>query len=142
MRCVCKCWQFCNFENICELTLTTLGDRAIDSSRCWIVALLDNKYRLFGSVSGLGEVLDESCCKNVENEHALELEDNPWTTTGTKFLSCTELFSHSWSDLAFDHLPTRRKNRVLRRTCLLTGRRRVFEYLHRHEELNIVNVYL
>ena len=37
------------------------------------------------------------------------------------YLSCTELFSHSWSDVAFDHWPTHMNIRVLRRACLTTG---------------------
>ena len=35
------------------------------------------------SLAGLGEVLDESCGNDVEDELALELDDNPGTT-GTK----------------------------------------------------------
>ena len=34
------------------------------------------------------------------------------------FLSCTEIFSHSWSDVAFDHWPIR----VLHSACLMTRR--------------------
>ena len=41
------------------------------------------------------------------------------------FVSCTELFSHSWSDVAFDHWPTRRFSSVLRRACLMIGRQGV-----------------
>ena len=33
---------------------------------------------------------------------------------------CTQLFSHSWSAVVFDHWPTSRNNRVLRRTRLTT----------------------
>ena len=36
-------------------------------------------------LAGLGEVLDESCANDVEDELALELEENPGTTTGTTF---------------------------------------------------------
>ena len=61
-------------------------------------------------------MLDESCGNDVEDELAPELEDNPGTTTGTKFsVLHVELFSHSWSDVAFDRWPTHMNNRALRR---------------------------
>ena len=37
------------------------------------------------SLAGLGEVLDESCGNDVEDELAIELDDNAGTTTGTTF---------------------------------------------------------
>ena len=36
------------------------------------------------NLAGLGEVLDESCGNDEEDELQLELEDNLGTTTGTK----------------------------------------------------------
>ena len=48
--------------------------------------------------AGLGEAPDESCGSDVEDELALELDDNPGTTG-------TESFSHSWSDVACGHWP-------------------------------------
>ena len=72
------------------------------------------------SLAGLGEVLDEPCGNDVEDELALELHDKPGTTVGTTF-SVLHTFSHSWSDVAFDHWPTRRYNRVLRRACPTAG---------------------
>ena len=50
--------------------------------------------------------------------------------------------SHSWSDVALDHWPTRRYNRVRRRAYLMTGRQACHRGLARHEELKVVNVYL
>ena len=41
-------------------------------------------YRHFVVLLGLGEVLDESCGNDVEDELAVELDDHPGTTTGTK----------------------------------------------------------
>ena len=46
--------------------------------------------------AGLEDVLNESCCSDVEDELAL--------------------------DVGFDHRPTHMNNRVLRRVCLMTGR--------------------
>ena len=37
------------------------------------------------SLAGLEDVLNESCGGDVEDELAPELDDNPWTTRGTKF---------------------------------------------------------
>ena len=51
------------------------------------------------NLAGLGEVLDETCGNDVEDVLALELQDNSGTT-GTHFLSCTESYSHPWSDVA------------------------------------------
>ena len=50
------------------------------------------------SLAGLGEVLDESCGDDVDDELAMEVDDCPGTTR-TKFSA--EVFSHSWSDVAF-----------------------------------------
>ena len=57
-------------------------------------------------------MLGESCGNDVEDELVRELDDNPGTTTSTKF---SVLHSHFCSDVAFDHWTTRRKNRALRK---------------------------
>ena len=44
------------------------------------------------NLAGLGEILDEYCGNDVEDELAVELDDNPGTITGTKFSVCTGLF--------------------------------------------------
>ena len=73
-------------------------------------------------LAGLEEVLEASCGNDVEDELALELDDNPRTTTSTTFSVLHRILSHPWSVVAFDHWPTHRYIRVLRRVCLMTGR--------------------
>ena len=52
------------------------------------------------------------------------LRSSSMTTQGQQqernSLSCTKSFCHSWSGVAFDHWPTPRFNRALRRACLMT----------------------
>ena len=43
-----------------------------------------NTPSLLRKFAGINE-LDKSCANDVEDEHALELDDNPGTTTGTTF---------------------------------------------------------
>ena len=57
------------------------------------------------------------------------------------FPSCTTFFSHSWSDVAFDHWPTHKITVLFADIAQRQDGKRV-EYLHRHEEIKIVNVYL
>ena len=61
-----------------------------------------------------------SCRVDVEDELALELDDSPGTTTGTKISVLLRILSKSWSVVAFDHWPTQRYTRVLRRVCPMT----------------------
>ena len=98
MRSVCECRHFCLFEITCE---TTLGDRAIDfslldccHSLCFCFFIMGGSPRSPDARAwvssrrcraGPGEVLDESCRNDVEDEPELELEDNPGTTTGLRF---------------------------------------------------------
>ena len=78
-----------------------------------------------------------------EDELALELEDNPGTTTGTTFSVLHRILSHSCSDGAFDHwphsweYPCSSQSLPSDRTAGVS-----LGYLHRHEEIKIVNVYL
>ena len=80
--------------------MTTLGDLAIDFSLldCCPSFFLSLTFggsprfpdaRAWASshrgLAGLGEVLAESCGNDVEDELALELDDNPGTTIGTTF---------------------------------------------------------
>ena len=53
-----------------------------------VVLLYFFVFRRIDSVAqclSLSEVLDKSCGNDVEDELAIELDDNPGTTTGTKF---------------------------------------------------------
>ena len=50
-----------------------------------------------------------------KRNNALEHRDNPGTTTRRK-VSVLHRFSHSLSDVAFDHWPTRKYNNVLRQS--------------------------
>ena len=90
---VCGCWHFYIFEIICEL-LQPLREvsQALPLGcpfflSCFFV--LGDLSRFPDISSSLREFagfdeLDDSCANDVEDEHALELDDNSGTTTGTK----------------------------------------------------------
>ena len=106
MRNVSDCRHFCTFE-ICELPQPRWEvSQAV--SHCLVVVLffcfeffwrsrqLPSASSSLRTPARLQDVLDESCCSDVEDELA--------------------------PDVAFDHWPTHLNNRVLRRVCLMTGR--------------------
>ena len=144
MRNVCGCRHFCIFEIICELLqpfrkiLQTVvrisiaihsfyfvfvlgfwdGDplqfpEARPSLRSWAVLVGDKSYKV-----------------DVEDELLPEVADNAGTTRGTNLFVLRVVFfllSQPWSSQSF---PSDRTAR------------RVIEYLHRHEEIKIANIYL
>ena len=87
-------------------------------------------------------MLDESCGIDVEEELALELEDNPRTTIGTK---CSVLHIIIFPFLlSFGFLttgPLKFKSVFFAELAQRQDYRRVLEDLHRHIELKIVNVF-
>ena len=70
------------------------------------VVLLDLEMN---SLSLAGTMWKTNLCSSLKTIPGQQQEGN--------FLSCTESFSHSWSDVAFDQRPTHWCNRVLRRAC-------------------------
>ena len=89
-----------------------------------LILLVFGRSRRFPSASsslrtsaGLEDVLNESCCSDVEDELA--------------------------PDVGFDHWPTHVNNRVLRRVCLMTGRQacqRVFAPSRRDQGRELIFV--
>ena len=55
---------------------------------------------------------------------------------------CTEFSSHSWSDVAFDHRPTRRFYHVLRRACLMRRLQAYFPIGCNHRCFQFVGAYI
>ena len=55
-----------------------------------VFPMLEREYRHF--VVLLGEVLDESCGNNVEDELALEIDDHPWKNNKNKMFRIAQNF--------------------------------------------------
>ena len=93
------------------------------------------------SDAGLGDVHDESCGGDVEDEPLPEFDDNPGTSRGTKFSILLYMFFSCLVNRGFRPL-AHLKVSPCSSQSLPKGRQACHEDLHRHEELKIVDVYL
>ena len=155
-----KCWRVCplmlsllHLRDYLEL-LWPLWEISQSTARCLIVSLLfifvfwflkdllgfpmlDHEYRHFVSLLDSESYLMSPAGTMQKTNLRWSLTAIPGQQHKRNFPSCKEIFSHAWSDVAFDHRPTHRQNRALHRLCQTTGRQachRVFAPSRRDQD--------
>ena len=148
---VCGCWNFSIFKIICELLqpfwkIFANGGPNLDChpSYFWFWVFGGSRDQFPGADSSLGfdaglegvldDALDESCGGDVEDELVLEFDDNPGLTRGTTFSVLHKI--------VFPCLISRGCLQGISVFFAEFFKWCVIEYLHRHDEIRILNVYL